>query len=198
MNVIMNNGLAALVRHGLTTFWWRLQAQGPRLTILWLYGQGISVLTGIPMSRYCRITPEIFVGPQYAYKGKEILHRRGVRGTINLRDEFDDAEHGLDFEQYCYLPTIDRTPPTLAQLHEGVAFIERIVGDGGKVYIHCHGGMGRAPTMAAAYFISQGLSVTAALDKIKAIRPFINVRPEQQAQLEAYRAAWQGAGNEQL
>lgn len=189
MNVIMNNGLGALVRHGLTTFWWRLQAQGPRLTLLWLFGQGISVLTGVPMNRYCQITPEIFVGPQFAYKGKEILCRRGVSGTINLRDEFDDAEHGLDFEHYCYLPTIDGTPPTLAQLRDGVAFIERVVGARGKVYIHCHGGMGRAPTMAAAYFVSRGLSVAEALAKIKAVRPFINVRPEQRAQLEAYRAA---------
>ena len=44
----------------------------------------------------------------------------------------------------------------MAHLLEGTAFAERIVNAGGKVYIHCAGGIGRAPTMAAAYFMSQG------------------------------------------
>jgi atypical dual specificity phosphatase len=45
------------------------------------------------------------------------------------------------------------------------------------VYIHCANGVGRAPTTAAAYFISTGLSADEAWSKIRRARPFI--RPTQ-------------------
>jgi protein-tyrosine phosphatase len=51
------------------------------------------------------------------------------------------------------------------------------------VYIHCGAGIGRAPTMAAAYLMHQGTTLDDALKKIKKVRPFINILPEQIKQL---------------
>jgi protein-tyrosine phosphatase len=103
-----------------------------------------------------------------------------------MRIEFDDAEHGLALANYCYLPTIDDAAPTMAHLEEGAAFAQRVIADGGKVYIHCAGGIGRAPTMASAYFMSQGMTLDAAIELIKGPRPFINIMPPQMTRLREF------------
>jgi protein-tyrosine phosphatase len=76
----------------------------------------------------------------------------------------------------------------LDDLRQGVAFIHQVIAGGGKVYIHCGGGIGRAPTMAAAYFISQGLKFDEAVELIVKARPFINMTPAQMEQLKRFEA----------
>ncbi len=164
----------------------RLRNQGLRTTLVWVYGRGAPKLTGVPLIKYSRITPKIFVGPQYRMAGKQKLERLGITADVNLRLEFDDAAHGLALQHYCHLPTIDDDAPTIAHLQQGAAFIRQIVAEGGKVYIHCAGGVGRAPTLAAAYFITQGMSLDEALTLIKRSRPFIKIMPVQMAQLRQF------------
>ncbi len=176
------------IKKGVSILFYRLREQGPRTTLLWAYGRGMPKLTGVPTMQYSQITPEIFVGPQYGPAGKRKLEAMGINAGINLRIEFDDAAHDLALADYCYLPTIDDNAPTLEHLHQGVAFIQRIVGGGGKVYIHCAGGVGRAPTMAAAYFISEGQSLAESLTLIRKARPFIKIMPPQMAQLKKFEA----------
>jgi dual specificity MAP kinase phosphatase len=74
-------------------------------------------------------------------------------------------------------------------LNAGIAFIEQVIAAGGKVYIHCAGGIGRAPTMAVAYFVRHGLSVDDAINLIKQTRPFINITPVQMEQLRRFERA---------
>ncbi len=174
------NGL----RKGTTIVRRRLQTQGVRTTLLWFLVRGTTFLTGIPTIRYTRITPQIFVGPQYRARGKAKLVRNGIRAGLNLRVEFDDAAYNLAMPHYCHLPTVDDTPPSLEHLQQGIEFIDQAVKSGEKVYIHCAGGIGRAPTMAAAYFISQGDDLAGALSHIRAVRPFIRIMPSQMKQLE--------------
>ena len=166
----------------------RLRTQGLRVTLIWLYARIIPTFTGVPVMKYSRVTPEIYVGSQYRKAGKRKLESLGIGYCVNMRIEFDSAEHGLALDNYCHLPTIDDDAPTLEHLDEGVAFIERAVTDGGKVYIHCAGGVGRAPTMAAAYFISQGYSLENALGLIRKARPFISPMPSQIEQLKRFEA----------
>jgi protein-tyrosine phosphatase len=175
-----------LIKKGLDILVYRLHTQGVGVTLIWIYGRGIPFITGVPILKYSRITPQIYVGPQYRQAGKRKLEQSGINGDVNLRIEFDDAAHGLALENYCHLPTVDDTAPTLDHLQQGVAFIRQVTSAGGKVYIHCAGGVGRAPTMAAAYFISQGLSLEDALILIKKTRPFIKITPEQMEQLERF------------
>ncbi len=136
--------------------------------------------------RYSEITPHLYIGPQYNKLGKRRLEKEGIQHDVNLRIEFDDAAHGLALEQYCYLPTIDDDAPTIEHLEQGVAFIEQAINNNQKVYIHCAGGIGRAPTMAVAYFISQGMSLNNAIALIKKRRPFIRITPPQLAQLKHF------------
>jgi len=164
----------------------RVRTQGLRTTALWVYQRGVPRLTGVPLARHSTITPHLFVGPQYRRRGKRRLEEWGVTGVVNLRAESDDAALGLTLADYCYLPTVDDEAPTLDHLREGVAFIERVVQQGGKVYIHCAGGIGRAPTMAAAYLVAQGQSVDEALATIRRARPFIRLMPPQLERLREF------------
>jgi protein-tyrosine phosphatase len=164
----------------------RLRTQGVKTTLIWFGVRGVTFITGIPFAEYTRITPQVFVGPQFRMHGKRKLERMGINGSVNLRTEYDDAAHGLIFDNYCYLPTVDNEEPSVEQLKQGVEFIRRITTEGGKVYIHCAAGMGRAPTMAAAYFISRGIPLTEAIALIKESRPFIRIMPLQMEQLKEF------------
>jgi protein-tyrosine phosphatase len=176
------------MKMGRSLFMYRLRTQGLASTLLWLYVRSAAFITGIPFFRYCQVTPVVFVGPQYRKLGKRALVRWGITATVNMRTEFDDALHGLTLDQYCYLPTVDDQAPTLDQLERGVEFIHQVVSKGGKVYVHCTGGIGRAPTMAAAYFIYTGMRLEDAIRLIAETRPFIRIMPPQIEQLERFEA----------
>ena len=180
--------LLALIKQGLATLVRRLRTNGLRPTFTWLHGQGIPKLTGIPAMKYSRVTSEIYVGPQFRKTGKEVLENMGINGSVNLRLEFDDAAHDLAMKSYCYIPVVDGDAPSLEQLNHGVAFIRQIIARGEKVYIHCHGGVGRAPTLATAYFISQGYTLAKAIELIGKARPFIDINPVQMEQLKRFEA----------
>ncbi|NDJ74680.1 MAG: dual specificity protein phosphatase family protein [Chloroflexi bacterium] len=170
----------------------RLRNQGLRTTLIWLYARGVPKLTGRVPLRYSAVTPQLYVGPQYGPAGKRMLERAGIRAGISLRGEYDDAAHGLALEHYCYLPTVDETAPSMAHLDQGVDFVGRMIAAGEKVYIHCAGGVGRAPTLAAAYLITQGYTLDTALDLIRTARPFIQLEPPQLEQLQAFAAHHHG------
>lgn len=174
---------------------WRLRHHGLWVTLQWLYGRGLPRLTGKPLRYNSQITEQVYVGPQYKSAGLAWLEQEGIDAVINMRIEFDNAEHGLVPEHYLHLPTVDDDAPTMEHLAQGVAFCEQIIANGGKVYIHCKGGIGRAPTMAAAYFISQGMTRDEALQLIRQSRPFIKVMPPQMEQLAAFEATYQQKSN---
>lgn len=172
----------------------RLTRQGVYTTLLWAIGRGTLKLTGIPLVRFTRITPQVWVGGQYGQRGKRKLEKYGVNGVVNLRVEFDDAAHGLALEHYCHLPTVDEEAPTLEHLHEGAAFMQRVIEAGGAVYVHCAGGVGRAPTMAAAYFMTKGMTLDEAVALIRQSRPYIDIRDPQWERLREFEARQQGTG----
>ncbi len=185
----------------------RIQTQGIRTTALWAYARGIPKLTGVPMLAYSRVTPALYVGPQHRAAGVRTLARTGITHIVNMRAEFDDAAHGLTLddaqpipaqhetpqrhaahasnphavqnERYCHLPTPDDEAPSAEHIAIGVEFIAAAIDGGGKVYVHCSAGVGRAPTMAAAYLLDRGYALDEALALIAAARPFIHITPPQ-------------------
>ena len=174
----VNKGFSILLR--------RLRAQGLRTTFLWAFGRILPGITGVPLLQYCEVTPQLYVGSQFNALGKRLLIQHGIRSSVNMRIERDDAPLGLAMEQYLYLPTLDDEAPSIAHLDQGVEFIRKVTADGGKVYIHCGAGVGRAPTMAAAYLIAEGYRVDEALAMIRKVRPFITITEPQLARLSEY------------
>jgi len=157
----------------------RIREQGLATTLLWVYGRGLPAITGVPLLRYSQITPHLYVGPQYRKPGLKHLQKHGIHAVVNMRIEHDDRKHDLAPDFYCHLPTIDDQAPSLEHLQQGVEFISDAIASGQKVYIHCGAGVGRAPTMAAAYLISTGQNLHTAIQTIKKVRPFIYIMPPQ-------------------
>ena len=157
----------------------RLHTQGLQTTLLWALGRGLPALTGVPLLQFCQVTPQLYVGSQFNARGKQKLAKNGITAVVNMRIEWDDAAHDLAFSHYLHLPTIDDTAPQDAHLQQGIQFIRENINAGGKVYIHCGGGIGRAPTMAAAYLIAEGNTLDQALALIRNVRPFIFITPPQ-------------------
>lgn len=131
-----------------------------------------------------RITDSVYVGTnaccQVHYT--RMLLDKGVAHDLSLEGERVDAPYGV--ESYLWLPTPDHTAPTRRTLDLGIAYIGEILRNGGKVFIHCMNGHGRAPTMAAAWFISQGKSVEDAIATVRRGRKEIHIEP---AQMEALK-----------
>jgi hypothetical protein len=183
----VNNILGALAKNT-EILWSRLTRQGPAVTALWATDHLVRIITGAPIRRVSQITPQLHVGGQYRQRGWRLLEKRGITAVVNLRTEFDDATAGIAPDRYLYLPAIDDTPPTLEQLREGATFIAEEVARGGGAYVHCGAGVGRAPTMAAAYLVSTGLTPGEALARIRSVRPFIRIKPGQAEQIERFAA----------
>ncbi|MBI1281071.1 MAG: protein phosphatase [Anaerolineaceae bacterium] len=168
-----------------TSLQYGLFLQGPRVVISGLWDFVVRALTGAPMIRFSQVTPQIIVAGQYQSRGWAVLQKRGVTASINMRSEFDDEAAGIAPSRHLRLVVEDNTPPTLDQLRRGTEFIKSEIERGGKVYIHCAAGIGRAPTMAAAYLVDAGLSPAQAWKQIKRVRPFVRPTPGQEAQINA-------------
>ncbi len=170
----------------------RYHTQGLRTTLQWLYTVGMAKLTGRVSLRYSRVTPQLYIGPQYGRRGKSALQDAGITASVSLRAEFDDLEHGLALEEHSYLPTEDNTPPSMEHLEEGIAFIQRVIDKNGVVYVHCGSGVGRAPTLVAAYLVKQGFPLDEAIARIQRVRPFVRILPGQLERLREYESRTQG------
>jgi len=159
---------------------------GPTDVWIWVYGHGVPMIFGIPIVKYHRITDNIFLGPQHGKLGRRLLGTAGITASLNLRSVYCDVDHGVGFSDYLHLSIKDMSPPTLAQLREGAEFIHRVIDDGGRVYVHCQGGLGRSPTMVAAFLINEGRSLEEACRMIYAVRPFTAFEPSQLERLKEF------------
>lgn len=174
---------------GLGILWDRLVHQGLKVTAMWAADHIVRIVTGAPIRSVSEITPQLHVGGQHRRRGWPRLDARGVTAVVNMRIEFDDNDAGIAPARYLHLPTVNDEAPTLEHLRTGSAFIAQEIQEEGVVYIHCRAGIGRAPTMAAAYLVSTGLTPHEAWAKVRAVRPFIRPRPEQVAQVERFADA---------
>lgn len=153
--------------------------------------QVVRISTGAPVKRLSAITPQLYIGGQQRKRGLERMRALGITAVVNMREaRHDDLLKGLTPERYLHLPTKDNTPPSVDDLLRGVAFIQGEIARGGVVYVHCGVGVGRAPTMAAAYLIASGVGPDEALNAIKNVRPFIHLTPGQRRQLWRFAEVW--------
>lgn len=144
--------------------------------------------TGHPTRRFSAITPQLWVGGQQYRRGVDDMRQAGISAVLNLRTKPDDAvlrrlTKGIE---YLWLPTQDHTPPSPEDLQRGVDFIRKQINDGQTVYVHCRAGVGRAPTMVAAYLVSTGMTPDEAWATIRERRPFIYPTTPQVVQVDAY------------
>ena len=174
------------LKKGLLTLITRLQTQGLRVTLLWLYARGLPILTGIPVMKYSRISPNIYVGPQFRQSGKRKLEALKISASLNLRAEFDDRVRHLELRQHCYLPTEDDHAPDFGP-----------IGAGDPIY-----STNRRPRWMCVHPLSwrdwarsnhggripdrPGCHLDEAICMIKKTRPFIKIMPLQMQRLTQF------------
>jgi len=187
----MLRSISEAVQRGL--IW--LVRRGPAVIFLRLFLQGYRRVTGRPLYRFAQITPQLYVGGQHRRHGWTAMQDAGITAVVNLRRS-DDVRRGLACEHYLHLPTPDNHPLTAADFQRGVAFIQQQIADGRVVYVHCGVGVGRAPTLAAAYLVSTGLTVDAAWALLRRKRPIILPLRGQRRAVRDLAANWPSAGGE--
>lgn len=145
-------------------------------------------ITGHKGFDYNQITDEIFIGTnmccQYGFS-KELLEK-GVRADISLEKNRTDAPNGVDY--FLWLPTENHRPPSPKNLEIGVKFLDFLISNRVKTFIHCKNGHGRAPTLFAAYLINRGQSVEEAIKFIASKRPAIHLTEAQIQALKEFEA----------
>jgi protein-tyrosine phosphatase len=143
-----------------------------------------------------QVRPNLFVGnaPQRE-EDSSALVAHGVSAVLCLQTDDDLAQSGLRWAQVeewhirhglvtSRVPILDfSSDAVVAQMDETLAALGTLLDDGHVVYLHCSAGINRSPTIAIAYLVrTEGLSVAAALEAVRAVRPV--VRPYMRA-LEA-------------
>lgn len=115
------------------------------------------------------------------------LADHGVTVLINLHERPHThgvlARYGLS-EIHLQVP--DFTPPTRAQLEQGVAAIDEAVSSGLRVAGHCGAGIGRTRTPLACYLVRRGLRPEEAIARVRAARPGSVETPQQEAAVAEY------------
>lgn len=113
------------------------------------------------------------------------LQKMGVGAIVSVMD--DPAN--LEFYQqaglpHLWLPTKGGTAPSLEQIQELQAFIDRQNQLGHAVAVHCTSGRRRTGTMLAAYLIQAGAAYAEALQMILQANPEVELREAQTAFLQ--------------
>lgn len=181
--------LRTAARKGAEIIAGRLQEQGARATALWIRDHGLRLVQGMSPVDTSLVAPGLYVGGQQYRHGLARMAALGIGATLSLREKTDDTARDVALERHLWLPAMDDTPPTLEQLTQATEFIRQIINEGTGVYVHCMAGVGRAPTTAAAYLVSTGLTPAEAWALIRRARPFIRPKPIQFEQVDRFYAA---------
>jgi protein-tyrosine phosphatase len=134
------------------------------------------------------IENDLYLGCRLSQSDKKALPIAEALSVLDVTCELSEVSFLRQGQLYFCLPVLDTQAPTMGQLKEGVAFIQRRLKDG-PVYVHCALGHGRSATLIAAYLLSvhPKMTVEEAIAKIAAIRPNIDLSESQVDALEHFR-----------
>ena len=127
------------------------------------------------------LTPDIAVGgdlsadPAEAAAQARWLQRQGITDIIDCRQEYSDEDLVADVcpaIRYHHLPTDDHGGELDPDWwYRGIAIAQLVAESGGSVFVHCHMGVNRGPSLALAILFDRGIDPLAAFDLLRARRP---------------------------
>ena len=99
---------------------------------------------------------------------------RAIGAELDISLEYEHTPIPRMFSTFLWLPVMDHHAPTMEQLDVGTSAIGEAEANGYRAYVHCMNGHGRGPTLAIAYFIRKGMSMTESEALVREKRPEIN------------------------
>ncbi len=125
--------------------------------------------------RVDRVAPWLFIGPSLLIDQYADLRARGVTHIVDLRAEGSDDADALELLGFRWrrIPVPDRHAPTDEQLAELIAWLDADADPNvdQALYVHCHAGLGRTPTVAMALLMQHDLRLAEAHRMVFAARP---------------------------
>ncbi|MHB8970848.1 MAG: dual specificity protein phosphatase family protein [Pirellulaceae bacterium] len=115
----------------------------------------------------------------------------GIGAVVNTCEEYAGPTAAYDRAGIVQLriPTVDFTPPALANVQTAVAFMQQQIGLGRRVYVHCKAGRARSGTVVLCWLIAaRGMTPTEAQQRILQRRPHAHPYLEQRAVVQQF---WQ-------
>lgn len=132
------------------------------------------------------------------------MHTEGLRLVLNLQEFGEHArcgpglahrsgfsyrpetfmQHGI---KHTCLAWLDMSVPSLKRISDIVHVIDSVVGQGGRVAVHCHAGLGRTGLVCAAYMVYRdGMDPSAAVALVRKNRPGAIQTERQEAFVHAF------------
>ena len=116
---------------------------------------------------YDKIADRLFVGSLPVFDDDaRAMAALGISAVVDMCRDNEHEDEMLAGYKIAHYPEFvpDTKAPSQEQLERLTDWIGSYIQDGKKVYIHCHAGRGRAPTVACAYLITQGHTPQTAFD----------------------------------
>ncbi|GBE84883.1 protein-tyrosine phosphatase-like protein [Sparassis latifolia] len=148
------------------------------------------------MRRQCQeILPNLLLGPLQASKSLETLQSLGITHIVCIRDAqeaFSVRPRFPDHFQYMVLDVKDSEEQNLIRLFpQAKQFIDNAVAQGGRVLVHCNGGISLSPAFVVMYVMQHfQLSWEDALHMVQNRRYCISPNGGFMAQIKEYESIY--------
>ena len=126
-----------------------------------------------------QILPGIWLGSVSSVKHFQSLLDAGVTHVLTVMTHEDIVERGLDLPDSINWTIISVRDEEEEHLYDhfeaAINMIETVLKSGGRILVHCVGGISRSPTVIIAYVMWKlGLRLTAAIEYVRARRSYID------------------------
>ena len=130
------------------------------------------------------IEGKLALGPRPSVSDLNSLKLEGITAIVDLnqndREKREAEKIGLKYCADDRLKINDYFSPIEVDVLEyATNTIARLISEGHYVYLHCTAGLGRSPTIAAAYLIRLGRSKDEAMAEVRKIRPMAWLEEDQ-------------------
>jgi protein-tyrosine phosphatase len=118
------------------------------------------------------VVPGLWVGAAPDRRQARRLVRDGINAVVDLRSERNESDEVWPPEvEVVRVGLQDHGSPTVDELRAAAQAVSELMRRGREVFLHCHAGLERGPTVACATLILQGWPLNNAYRQVVESRP---------------------------